>query len=104
MSLCKLCYQLTQDFPSSEFYGVTNKIRRSALSISSNITEGYGKQSKLEHIHYLRIALGSLRELDTQLLLARKNGLATPELFDPVMQEIDELQKTMVSTLGNLKT
>ncbi len=62
------CYKLTNLFPKSELYGLTSQIRRSSVSVASNIAEGYGRRSNQEYIHFLHIALGSLRELDTQLI------------------------------------
>jgi four helix bundle protein len=64
------CYQLTKGFPQSELYGLVSQIRRAAVSVASNIAEGYGRKTKSEYIHFLHIALGSLRELDTQLIIA----------------------------------
>lgn len=63
-------YQLTKSFPKEEVYGITNQIRRSSISVSSNITEGCGRQSSKETIHFLYIARGSLYELETQLYLS----------------------------------
>jgi four helix bundle protein len=97
------CYKLTQYFPQSEIYGLTSQIRRSAVSVPSNIAEGYGRQSKAEYIHFLHIALGSLRELDTQLIIAREVELADSKLFVPVLNEVEEMQGIMVTTLNKLK-
>jgi|SRR5690625_145409 len=63
-------YKVTLDFPKSEIYGLTNQIRRSAVSIPSNIAEGSARQGNKEFIRFLYIALGSLAELETQLLIA----------------------------------
>ena len=63
-------YRVSADFPKSELYGLTNQIRRSAVSIPSNIAEGSARQGNKEFIHFLYVALGSLAELETQLLLA----------------------------------
>ncbi len=68
----------------------------------SNIAEGYGRTYKNEYVRYLQIALGSLRELDTQLIIAKKVGLAKSELFTTAMNEVEEMQKIMVSTLHKL--
>ena len=67
-------YKLTKEFPKSELYGLTNQIRRSAISIPSNIAEGSGRKSKKEYIQFLYISLGSIVELDTQLLIAVNLG------------------------------
>jgi four helix bundle protein len=64
------CYKFTNLFPKSELYGLTSQIRRSSVSVASNIAEGYGRRSRQEYIHFLHIALGSLRELDTQFIIA----------------------------------
>ena len=97
------CYQLTQHFPQSELYGLTNQIRRSSVSVPSNIAEGYGRQTKSEYIQFLHIALGSLRELDTQLIIAKEVGLASENLFAPVLIEVEEMQRIMVYSLNKLK-
>ncbi|NEP86914.1 MAG: four helix bundle protein [Okeania sp. SIO2C2] len=97
------CYQITQHFPTSELYGLTSQIRRSCVSVPSNIAEGYGRTSKVEYIHFLRIALGSLRELDTQLIIAKAVNLAKPELFNSIIQEVDELQRLIIATIRKLE-
>jgi four helix bundle protein len=100
-----ICYQLTQNFPKAELYGLTSQIRRAAVSVPSNIAEGYGRTSNNEYIRFLQIALGSLRELDTQLIIARRVGLAAEsELFSKAMKEVDEMQRIIVTTLNKLKT
>ena len=63
-------YKITEDFPKSENYGLTSQIRRSVISIPSNIAEGSARQGNKEFIQFLYISLGSLAELETQLLLA----------------------------------
>src|SRR5690625_6766593 len=63
-------YQITKDFPKEESYGLTSQIKRSAVSVPSNIAEGAARNSNKEYIHFLYIALGSLMELDTQLLIS----------------------------------
>jgi len=63
------CYKLTEKFPESELYdGLIGQIRHSSVSVVFNLAEGYGRQSKNEYIQFLYVALGSLRELDTQLI------------------------------------
>jgi four helix bundle protein len=97
------CYKFTRLFPRSELYGLTSQIRRSSVSVASNIAEGYGRRSKQEYIQFLHIALGSLRELDTQLIIAKEVDLAEKELFTPILNEVEEMQSILVATLNKIK-
>ena len=69
-SLVKDVYLITQSFPKEELYGLVSQMRRCAVSIPSNIAEGYGRQYKKETIQFFHIARGSLYELETQLFIA----------------------------------
>ena len=71
MKLVGDVYQLTQSFPREELYGLTNQIRRAAVSIPSNIAEGAARTGQKEFVQFLNIAKGSLSELETQLLIAQ---------------------------------
>ncbi|MDJ0724900.1 MAG: four helix bundle protein [Prochloraceae cyanobacterium] len=97
------CYKLTEKFPNSELYGLTNQIRRSSVSVPSNIAEGYGRRSTKEYIQFLYIALGSLRELDTQLIIAREVKLLDQKFFVDIINEVEEMQRIMVSSINKLK-
>ncbi len=70
MDLVEETYRVSARFPKEEIYGLTSQLRRSAVSIPSNIAEGQGRRTKQEFTHYLSIAYGSLRELETQILIA----------------------------------
>jgi four helix bundle protein len=76
MQLTVTVYRITQDFPREEMYGLTSQLRRSAISVPSNIAEGQGRLNSTEFRQFLGIARGSLCELQTQLELARalQNG------------------------------
>lgn len=69
--LVLVIYQITQKFPKEEIYGLTNQIRRAAISVSSNLAEGFGRSSYVEKLRFYDIAHGSLAELQNQLLIAR---------------------------------
>ena len=72
MDLVTDVYKVTTEFPTEERYGLSQQLRRSAVSIPSNIAEGAGRKSKKEFVRFLSIALGSLAECETQLLIATK--------------------------------
>ena len=73
------------------------------LTFITNNLEGYGRQSRQEYIKFLYIALGSLRELDTQFIIAKEVDLLDKNLFIPIMKEVDEMQSILVATLNKLK-
>ena len=102
IKLAKSCYELTRHFPKDELYGMTSQIRRCSVSVPSNIAEGYGRLGEKEYKRYLSIALGSLRELDTQLVIALEVQLASSDLIIPVGKETNELIRIMVSTLRKM--
>ena len=97
------CYKLTEKFPKSELYGLTSQIRRASVSVPSNIAEGYGRRTQKEYVQFLHIALGSLRELDTELIIAKEVKLTLPQLFAPILEEVDSMQGILVSTIQKLK-
>ena len=75
MDLAVDCYRLTKVFPKEETFGLTSQIRRAASSIPPNIAEGYGRDSAGHYVNFLRNAQGSLKELETHVLLSIRVGL-----------------------------
>ena len=67
MKIAEACFRLTRKFPREEMYGMASQVRRAANSIPANIAEGYGRENRAELFQYLRIAQGSLKELETHL-------------------------------------
>ncbi len=77
IELAVLSYGLTKTFPKEEMFGLTSQIRRAAVSIAANIAEGYGRENRGSFVQFLRIAQGSLKELETHILIAKRVGLLT---------------------------
>jgi four helix bundle protein len=101
--LCKSVYELTSTFPNEEMYGITNQMKRCSVSISSNIAEGFGR-SNVSYINYLKIARGSLYELDTQIILSKELALSSNlELINYLELEIQELGKMINSFISKIK-
>jgi four helix bundle protein len=86
-------YRVTALFPPDEKYGLTSQTRRAAVSISSNIAEGAGRNSEKEFKYFLGIANGSSFELQTQLFISNKLSLLSNEDLEKILQQIEELQK-----------
>ncbi len=84
-------YRLTDLFPKAEMYGLTNQIRRCAVSIPSNIAEGFTRKHRKEYAQFISIAFGSGAELETQLLLSRDEFLKSETLLDEVMKMLNSL-------------
>ena len=94
MDLAVGVYRATETFPSQETYGLTSQIRRSVVSVPSNIAEGAARQTKKEFSNFLHIAQGSLSELDTQIELARPLGFLHETSWldlDSRMVQIDKM-------------
>jgi four helix bundle protein len=88
MQLAKQMYLLTTNFPKEETYGLISQIRRSAVSIPSNIAEGAARNSNKEFIQFLYVSLGSLSELETQLLLSDELSLIEYSKFETAIENI----------------
>jgi four helix bundle protein len=103
MALAELCYRVTRSFPKEELFGLTSQIRRSAASIAANVAEGHGRENTQTFIQYLRIAQGSLKELETHLLLAERVAVAAAaDLQDPLKQ-CEALGKMLRSLIRSLQ-
>ena len=93
-------YAVTERMPSSEQFGLTNQMRRAAVSIPSNIAEGYARQSLLDYLKFLRVARGSLAELSTQLELAQRlQMLVRNETLWELLNEEDRVLQGLIRSL-----
>ena len=88
-------YELTKAYPREELFGLTAQSRRAASSIAANIAEGYGRATMASYLSFLRIAHGSLKELETHLILAGRVGLTASETVDPLLEKTDELGRML---------
>ncbi|PZR39915.1 MAG: four helix bundle protein [Azospira oryzae] len=95
-------YRLTASFPKEERYGLTSQIRRSAVSIPSNIAEGAGRNSNKEFNHFLSISKGSSYELQTQLIISKNLELVDANV-DSVLEQLDQIQKMNYSLQNKLR-
>lgn len=97
-------YQLTSTFPSSELYGLSSQIQRSATSIPSNIAEGSARGSDKELIRFLNIANGSAAELETQLIISEKLGFIKQEQLNTLVSSLQEINKMNYTLRLKFKT
>lgn len=94
--LCNMVYRITEALPKSERYGLSSQMRRAAVSILSNIAEGYGRDGAKEYVHFLRISCGSAYELETQIILCS-------DLHYIEKMQADELHQKNVTVLKLLR-
>jgi len=103
MELTVAVYRLTQHFPREEAFGLTSQLRRSAVSVPSNIAEGHGRMNPREFKHFLLIARASNCELQTQLELSGVLGFADSQLLNQAQGISNEVEKMLFSFLSNMK-
>ena len=98
INLVTSIYKVTDDYPNTEIYGIVNQIRRCAISVPSNISEGVVKHSDKETLRFLDIALGSLAELDTQMFISQNLGyINTYETFDIQISKVRALLNGLIN-------
>ena len=104
VELVEQVYQVTRQFPKEEMYGLTNQVRRAAVSIPSNIAEGYGRKSKKEYLQFYSIAYGSLLELETQLILSHDLKFISDNDFEVTDSTREEVSKMLYTMIAKLKS
>lgn len=99
MVLVTEVYSITRLFPKEELYGLVSQIRRSAISIPSNIAEGYGRYSTNDYTRFLQIAIGSLYELQTQLEICLNLRYLSEDAFEKIYERSREIERMMSSLI-----
>jgi four helix bundle protein len=102
IEIVKDIYEITKRFPKEEMYGLTAQMRRSSISIPSNIAEGFKRYHAKEYKQFLYIALGSIAELETQIVIAKEVGLIQ-DTTDSVNEKLDHTSKMLSSLISKLR-
>jgi len=101
IELTKKVYKLTKQFPAEELYGLVSQMRRAAVSYPSNIAEGAARSSKSEYLRFIYISLGSLSELETQILLSKELGFV--QNTDNLLSDLEKIRKMTLNFIKYLK-
>lgn len=102
IEIVKDIYELTRSFPKDEQYGLTSQMKRSAISIPTNIAEGFKRYHAKEYRQFLHVALGSAAELETELIIARELGFVPEDRLKSLFEKLDHLARMISSLLKKL--
>ncbi len=102
-NLTLLIYKETKGFPKEELFSLTNQIRRAAISVPSNIAEGYGRETQKDYAHFLQIALGSANEVDYQLLLAKDLSYIENNQYLALNDKIDKIKRQLANLIKKVR-
>ena len=102
MSLAVQAYEITAAFPREEIFGMASQIRRAATSVATNIAEGYGRNSSGSYVHFLKVSQGSLKELETLLLICDRVSLASSRQIARMLTLCDELGRMLRSLIRSI--
>lgn len=103
MDLVEMVYLATRQFPKEELYGLTSQVRRSAVSIPSNIAEGQGRKSRAEFLNFLSIANGSRTEMETQIQLAQRLSYVTKKTAQSILDQSEEVSRLLYGLRNSLR-
>ncbi len=95
MDLVVECYEVSEQLPATERYELARQIRRSAVSVPSNIAEGYGREHLGDYVRFLSVANGSLKELETQILIAKRLAFIDIEHSEPLLHRTAEVGRML---------
>jgi four helix bundle protein len=104
MQMVVACYEFTKRLPRDEIYGLTSQIRRAATSVPANIAEGYGREVSGSYIQHLRIAQGSLKELETLLEVAARVGYCSEDVLEPLLSRSGEIGRMLRGLIRAIQT
>lgn len=103
VELVEAVYKLTSQFPNEEKFAIVSQLRRAAVSVPSNIAEGYGRRSKKEYLQFFSIAYGSSLELETQLIISKKLKFASEQAFKEAETPLEEVKKMLYTMIFKRK-
>lgn len=103
MKVAEGVYLLTRQFPREEQFGLTSQMRRAAVSVPANVAEGHGRGTRAAYAGFLRISRGSLKELETHLILAKRLGITTSEKVDELLFDTDEIGRMLQTLITRLR-
>jgi four helix bundle protein len=103
IELAVMCYEVTKGFLREEVYGMTSQIRRAAAAVPANIAEGQGRGTPGEFVRFLQIAQGSLKELETHLILASRVELAQDEEVAPILRQCESVGKMLRALIHSIQ-
>ena len=103
MTLAESCYRFSQEFPREELFGLTSQIRRAAASIPANVAEGYGRDSKGSYVNFLKTAQGSLKELETHLILAQRLKLGSFDAAEKLLSHCESIGRMLRGLIRNVQ-
>ena len=101
-ALCIDVYAGTKEYPRNEEFGLVSQVRRAAVSIPSNIAEGYRRKNKKDYIHFLRIALGSLAEVETQVSLSIDMNFMKKEIGEAILKKAESIGQMLYKLIASL--
>lgn len=104
MALASACFKATRKFPRSEVYGMTSQMRRAATSVPANIAEGHGRETTGNYIQFLRVAQGSLKELETLILLAADDELLDKAASEELLAQCENVGKPLRGLIRALQS
>ena len=96
-------YKVTKEFPKEELYGLTSQIRRSSMSIPTNIAEGCGRNTDADFARFLQMAMGSASETEYQLILARDLEFLPKDSYEKLHNEVEEVKRILASLLKTIR-